>query len=81
MQAIVTKYHGPGNTRGSCITARCAAGSIRFGYDHGLDLIDNHRAAAAALAVKLGWTGPAYGSLVAGSLPDGSFAHVSTVER
>lgn len=79
MQAIQTKYHGPSNVRGSRIIARASAGSVIVGYDHRLDIEENHKAAAHALAVKLDWLSDAYGSLVCGSLPDGSYAHVFTL--
>ena len=69
MQAIVTKYHGPGNVRGSRIIAKADAGSIQFGYRHELNGEQNHKAAADALAKKLGWDTDAYGSLVGGGLP------------
>ena len=55
-QAIVTKYHGPTNVRGSRISARCDAGRIMVSYDYALNIGDNHKAAAQALADKLGWT-------------------------
>lgn len=55
MQAIRTRYHGPTNTRGSRITASCEADKLTVPYDHALDIGENHRAAALALAEKLGW--------------------------
>lgn len=55
MQAIRTRYHGPTNTRGSRISAQCAAGRLSVPYAHALDLTDNHRAAADALIAKLDW--------------------------
>jgi hypothetical protein len=57
MQAIVTKFLGPSNTRGSRIKARAAAGSITIPYNHSLNSQANHVAAASALAEKLGWNG------------------------
>lgn len=56
MQAIRTRYHGPTDTRGSRITASCEAGKLTVPYDYALDIGENHRAAALALAEKLGWT-------------------------
>ena len=53
MQAIVTKYIGPTDTKGSRIKAWCDAGSITVGYSHGSH--DPHDIAAAALIRKLGW--------------------------
>lgn len=72
MQAIITKFIGPTNYRGSRIKAKCQAGSITVSYEHGLGTDDNHDAAAKALAEKLGWTGDGYGKLVGGGLPDGT---------
>lgn len=58
MQTIVTKYHGPGNVLGSRISARTTSGLSKIiGYDDALSVEDNHRAAAKALATKLGWKG------------------------
>jgi len=57
MQAIITKYIGPTNTRGSRIQAKCEAKTIYVGYDHSLNAEGNHVAAAKELAEKLGWTG------------------------
>jgi hypothetical protein len=42
-------------------------------WDHALDIHDNHRAAASALAFKNGWTG----DFVAGRMADGSRVFVS----
>ena len=53
MQAITTTYHGPTDTRGSRITARCEAGSITVPYDH--SAYDAHTVAFVALVKKLGW--------------------------
>jgi hypothetical protein len=41
-QAIVTKYIGPTNTRGSRIKARAAAGSITLSRDDSLG-IESHK--------------------------------------
>jgi hypothetical protein len=56
-QAIETKYLGPTNHRGSRVKATSQAGSITVSWDDALDVNDNHRAAAKALAKKLGWPG------------------------
>lgn len=56
-QAIVTKWFGPTNSRGSRVKAKAAAGSITVSWDYGLNVADNHAAAARALADKLGWPG------------------------
>lgn len=57
MQAIVTKFLGPTDFKGSRIKAMCQAGSITISRECA-DSIDNaHRAAASALIAKLGWHG------------------------
>jgi hypothetical protein len=71
-QAIRTKYHGPSNVRGSRIGATCAARQIFVHYDDGLNLEENHIAAAKELQTRLGWKF----ELVTGVLEDGSHAHV-----
>lgn len=78
MQAILTKYIGPTNTKGSRIKASCAAGSITVDF-HSFDAIDNedrYNQVAAMLASKLGWTGKHYGTLASGCLPNGDYCHV-----
>jgi hypothetical protein len=70
MQAIVTKYHGPTNYKGSRISARAEAGRIIVHYDHALNIGENHAAAAQALADRLGWTtDKGYPALAGGGLP------------
>ena len=69
MQAITTKYIGPANVRGSRIKATAAAGSITLHWDDALNSDDNHKAAARALATKLGWD---YGEWIAGVTKDGA---------
>ncbi len=56
-QAIVTKFIGPTNVRGSRVKATAAAGSVILQWDHSLNSEDNHAAAAKALANKMGWHG------------------------
>ena len=56
-QAIVTKYIGPTNTRGSRIKATAAAGSIFMPRDDSLSIEKNHAKAAQLLADKYGWPG------------------------
>lgn len=74
MQAIVTKYHGPTNVKGSRISATSASGQrVIVGYDHSLSLEENHMAAAQALCIKLNWSS----SFVTGGTKDG-YAHVFT---
>lgn len=76
MQAIVTKYLSPTNSRGPRIKASCQAGSLTVSYDHELNIDENHERACALLIAKLGWTYSRYGETVFGQLPDGTFAHV-----
>ncbi len=67
MQAIVTKYISPTNTKGGRVKASCQAGSITLGWDHSLNPWHNHQAAAKALATKMKWD---YGTWISGELPD-----------
>lgn len=67
-QAIVTKYFGPGNVRGSRIKATASAGSVTVAYDHALNTDGNHAAAAKALATKFAWNG----YWVGGGMPEGN---------
>jgi len=71
-QAIVTKFIGPTNNRGSRIKATADAGSVTVSYDHALGVEGNHRAAAEALALKYGW--PL--DMVGGGLPGSGYAFV-----
>ena len=70
-QAIVTKFVGPTNCRGSRIIAKADAGKITVEYDHALNGDQNHLIAAQKLAEKFGWKG----ALTGGGLPDGVGAH------
>jgi hypothetical protein len=57
-QSIVTKYHGPGNVRGSRVSATSTSGHrIILEWDDALNTDENHKAAALALATKLQWRG------------------------
>lgn len=76
MQAIVTKYIGPTNARGSRVKATCAARSITLEWNCAFNAEENHTEAARALCVKLGWVGKYYTDLVCGQLPSGEYAHV-----
>jgi hypothetical protein len=80
-QAIVTKFLGPTDTRGSRVKATCEAGSLTLGWDHSLNSEANHRRAAEALCAKLGWTGEFYGKLHQGGLPGSGYAFVFPDER
>lgn len=65
-QAIVTKWIGPTNTKGSRVKAKAAAGSLTVSWDHSKGVEENHTAAAKALASKLNWNG----RWAAGGMPD-----------
>jgi hypothetical protein len=49
MQAITTKYYGPGNVRGSRLKAECDRGSLTVEWDYSLGVDENHATAARAL--------------------------------
>jgi hypothetical protein len=68
LQAIVTKYIGPTDTRGSRVKATAAAGSVTLHWDSALNSESNHAAAAQALANKYGWRGAWY----CGGMPNDS---------
>lgn len=71
-QAIITKYLGPTNNRGSRIKATCAAKSVTVGYKSELSSSENHRQAAQKLADSLNWGNYSLG----GSLPDGRYCFI-----
>lgn len=73
MQAIVTKYIGPSNVKGSRVKATAQAGSLTLHWDDALGPDENHRKAALNFCMKFGWTG----TYVSGGLPDGSMVWVS----
>ncbi|QYW02541.1 hypothetical protein CPT_Silvanus_067 [Stenotrophomonas phage Silvanus] len=82
MQAIITKYYGPTNTKGARIVAKCSAGSFSHGY-HSFDgdvrhEQDRHHVVARMLADRLGWNTDAYGKIVTGQLHTGDYVHVFT---
>ena len=52
-QAIITKFLGPTNTKGSRIKATSWRGSVTLPCDHALDTVANYRAAALALCDKM----------------------------
>ena len=73
MQGIVTKYHGPTDTRGARISATSAGGvRIYRPLDYAVDADANHREAARQLCVKLGWSG----QMIGGTIPGGGMAWV-----
>lgn len=74
MKAILTRYVGPSNVRGSRIIATAEGGDrphrLTVPYDHSSS--DPHADAAVALCRKLGWTG----ELIGGGLPNGDNCYV-----
>ena len=55
----MTKYHGPGNVRGSRVSASDEDGNrVTLSWDDSLDSEGNHDAAAIALCRKMKWSGP-----------------------
>lgn len=74
MQAIITRYHGPTNTRGARVSAQATAGRVSIPYHYELSGENVHRAAAQALCDKFGWKG----EFVTGGLPNGDYVHVFT---
>ena len=76
MQAILTKFHGPTNIRGSRISATCAGGRVIVPYPHDLSGQECHEYAAKKLVNKLGWTGDHYGKLEGGQLHTGDYCFV-----
>lgn len=77
MQAIRTVFKGPTDTRGARILATSYKARTVMPYDHELSLDDNHARAAELHAAKA-WRTDAPVRLTAGTLPDGSYAHVIT---
>jgi len=71
MKAILVKYHGPGNVRGSRFKASAeGVASIYRSYNHALNGDENAEYVAKELANLHGWL--ADGSrLVGGELPNG----------
>lgn len=68
MKAIITKYHGPTNYKGSRITATDEDGNrATISYPYELSGEAVHRKAAQALCDKMGWQG----TLAGGSLKHG----------
>ena len=66
MQAIRTRYFGPTDTKGSRISAKNRSRTIYISYDHALDVIDNHRAAARELKRLMQWGGDMVGGIFYG---------------
>lgn len=66
-QAIMTKFLGPTNYRGSRVKAWCDAGQITLNWDHEIGVDENHYKAAMTLVYKLKWT--EYNDWHLGALP------------
>lgn len=75
LQAITTKYLAPTNTRGARVKATASAGSVIIAWDHALNPVDNHYAAALALTDRMEWeTDDGFRRPHAfGALPDGGY--------
>jgi hypothetical protein len=68
-KAIVTRYHGPTNTKPTRISARAEGVSTKwmsYHYDRNND--DNHELAASVYANSLGWLDNCH--LIGGCLPN-----------
>lgn len=76
MKALTTAYHGPTNTRGSRVSAKCGAGRVSIEWDDALNSDANHDAAARALLTKLKWTGTWARGSVADNAP--GYVYVDT---
>lgn len=90
MQAIITKFICPTNTRGSRYKASCERGSLTVDSDHALNADENHRAACDALCAKFDVEDVAkYGSAAAhwsapkasGQIPTGEHVFCFIPER
>jgi hypothetical protein len=79
MQAIRTRYFGPSNVKGSRIQAKCEARTIYVGYDHALNLDENHKAACKALLTAMGWITKDYPAVYGGTF-DNDMYWVFTAE-
>ncbi|SMG42992.1 hypothetical protein [Paraburkholderia susongensis] len=70
MQAIVTTFVNPTNTRGPRIRAKCEAGSVTIPFPHEYSDVRAYAVAAMALVRKLGWNEKGYEqSWVGGAMP------------
>ena len=75
--AIVTRYHGPTNTRGARVSARMAgAPTAWIPYPHELSGLDVYAAAAAVQMARAGW--PVGCPMAVGGMPDGGYVFVRT---
>lgn len=92
MQAIITKYIAPTNTRCTRVKAECERGKITISWNAALDVGGNHRAACDALCARFDaedvtkygqplkksrWSSPK----ASGQIPDGRYVFCFIPER
>lgn len=70
-QAIVTRYAGPTDHRGSRVVVKSQAGRKVYPWAHEHDVEENHRIAARQYAKQMKWWGPRV-RMYGGALPDGT---------
>ena len=69
MKAILTKYLGPTNNRGSRVKAYDECGNqVTVSWNFELGVEENHQAAAQAFVQKMGWK---WQDLIGGSIKEG----------
>jgi len=78
MVAIVTRYHGPTNTKGTRYSASVQGYKVYVDIDHALDEEENHRQAAVKLCKKIGWDEDRF---FGGSMASGDWAWVPVFTR
>lgn len=79
-QAIITKYIGPTNHRGSRIKVTANAGTMTVSWDHSLDVEANHRDAARQFAAKYQWVGRWFGGALPNRLGGYCFVNLPSAE-
>lgn len=78
VRVLITRYHGPTNTRGSRVSARVPSGRrVTLGWDYSLSTEENHDRAACELADSLGWNPPT----MVGNLPGPDRVYVVKVRQ
>jgi hypothetical protein len=83
MEAIITTYRGPTNTRGSRLTVKAGDSPRKtVGWDHALDSEENHRRAAEAFLAGVATSSHVRGlRLVAGApIKPGQWAWIAEIE-
>lgn len=78
IQAIVTSFLNPTETKGARVKARSESGSMIIPWDHELSLHQNHEAACLALLQRKGWTGDYVGAIL--PFGKGEFVWVKTID-